>query len=131
MDNFEILNILTKQKSWGRNEIRNLETVNKYELDKLSSFLDKSVSSDTEVIYQVITNFDDDVYNIKNLYLEYVNISKNVSKDLAQIMFMNSGVSCEIFEDFDSRLRYSNSKRHLCRKLVYSYLNVRFNIDYK
>lgn len=131
MSNFEILNIVSKQKSWGRNEIRNLETVGKYELDKLSSFLDKPVMSDSDVIYQIILNFDNDFYNIKSLYLEYKDVDKNISKDLALILFVNSGANYEIYEDFNSRLRYSNSRRHLCRKLVYSYLKVRFEIDYK
>ena len=131
MSNYELLEIISKQKSWGRNEIRNINTLNDYELDELSSLLDKPVSPDTEVIYQIITNYDGDVYNIKDLYMEYSSLNKNISKDLALILFTNYNVNGDIFNDFNNRLRFSNSKRHLCRKLVYSYLNVRYGIDCK
>lgn len=131
MSNYELLEIISKQKSWGRNEIRNINTLNDYELDELSSLLDKPVSPDTEVIYQIITNYDGDVYNIKDLYMEYLSLNKNISKDLALILFNNCNVNGDIFNDFNNRLRFSNSKRHLCRKLVYSYLNVRYGIDCK
>lgn len=120
--NIKLLHELSHQKSWGRNEVLKLNIDEKLQHLLSSSFITPNVSCGEAMLTLVICDNMKYAFELESLVKLFYELSKNLSKDAVISYCLSTNLPNEMLEIFYSKLRSTNSKRHLKEKLMLSYL---------